>query len=88
MDEIADRYTAIVTPSAIDVAPKGTGTGSSDFNAMWTALHMPVINVPGFKGEDDMPVGLSLVTSRFRDEHLLQVARQVGGLFAAKGGDI
>ncbi|KAI8285622.1 hypothetical protein K4K60_001084 [Colletotrichum sp. SAR11_57] len=50
MDEIADRYTAIVTPSAIDVAPKGTGTGSSDFNAMWTALHMPVINVPGFKG--------------------------------------
>lgn len=49
---------------------------------------MPVINVPGFKGEDDMPVGLSLVTSRFRDEHLLQVARQVGGLFAAKGGDI
>ncbi|KAF4836753.1 Glutamyl-tRNA(Gln) amidotransferase subunit A [Colletotrichum siamense] len=88
MDEIADRYTAIVTPSAIDVAPKGAGTGSSDFNAMWTALHMPVINVPGFKGEDDMPVGLSLVTSRFRDEHLLQVARQVGGLFAAKGGDI
>ncbi|KAI8200801.1 Glutamyl-tRNA(Gln) amidotransferase subunit A [Colletotrichum sp. SAR 10_65] len=88
MDEIADRYTAIVTPSAIDVAPKGARTGSSDFNAMWTALHMPVINVPGFKGEDDMPVGLSLVTSRFRDEHLLQVARQVGGLFAAKGGDI
>ncbi|KAI8263953.1 Glutamyl-tRNA(Gln) amidotransferase subunit A [Colletotrichum sp. SAR 10_98] len=51
MDEIADRYTAIVTPSAIDVAPKGTGTGSSDFNAIWTALHMPVINVPGFKGK-------------------------------------
>ncbi|KAK2731403.1 amidase [Colletotrichum kahawae] len=88
IDEIADRYTAIVTPSPIDVAPKGTGTGSSDFNAMWTALHTPVINVPGFKGEDDMPVGLSLVTSRFRDEHLLQVARQVGGLFVAKGGDI
>ncbi|KAF9869642.1 hypothetical protein CkaCkLH20_12829 [Colletotrichum karsti] len=63
MDDIADQYTAIVTPSAIDVAPKGTGTGSSDFNAMWTALHSPVINIPGFQGEDNMPVGLSLVTS-------------------------
>jgi Asp-tRNA(Asn)/Glu-tRNA(Gln) amidotransferase A subunit family amidase len=33
-----------------------------------------------------MPVGLSLVTSRYRDQHLLQVAVAVGPLFEAKGG--
>ncbi|KAF6826137.1 glutamyl-tRNA amidotransferase subunit A (amidase) [Colletotrichum plurivorum] len=83
MDEIADKYTAIITPSAVDVAPQGRGTGSSDFNAMWTALHTPVVNIPGFRGEGGMPVGISLVASRFRDQHLLQVAKQVGPLFEA-----
>ncbi|GKT97228.1 glutamyl-tRNA amidotransferase subunit A [Colletotrichum tofieldiae] len=35
-DKIASSFTAVVTPNAVDVAPVGTHTGSSDFNAMWT----------------------------------------------------
>ncbi|KAH6692403.1 amidase signature domain-containing protein [Plectosphaerella plurivora] len=83
IDEIADRYTAIITPSAVDVAPIVTDkwTGNPIFNGMWTALHVPVINVPGFSGEASMPVGVSLVTSRYRDQHLLQVAAVIGTLF-------
>ncbi|KZL63629.1 glutamyl-tRNA amidotransferase subunit A (amidase) [Colletotrichum tofieldiae] len=84
-DKIASSFTAVVTPNAVDVAPVGTHTGSSDFNAMWTALHVPVIHIPGFQGEDGLPVGLSIVTASFKDRHLLQVAKLIGQLFAREG---
>ncbi|KAL3479621.1 amidase signature domain-containing protein [Aspergillus californicus] len=87
MDEIANRYAALITPSIPGEAPKGLGsTGSAAFNGMWTALHNPVVNIPGFQGENGMPVGVSLVAARLRDQHLLTVAKEVGKVFAAEGG--
>ncbi|KAL4801826.1 amidase signature domain-containing protein [Aspergillus unguis] len=87
IDEISNTYAALITPSIPDEAPLGQeSTGSAAFNGMWTALHVPVINVPGFQGENGMPVGVSLVTSRFRDQRLLEVAEAVGEVFAEKGG--
>ena len=50
------------------------------------ALHTPVVNIPGFKGENDMPVGLSLVAPRYHDRHLLAVSKKVGEIFEAQGG--
>lgn len=112
IDAIANKYTAIITPSVVDQAPLGIEwTGSSDFNGIWTvsvrvmpfdsellppgiqltslvttqALHTPVINIPGFKGVDGLPIGLSVVAARYRDQHLLQVARELGPFFAARG---
>ncbi|KAK7422467.1 hypothetical protein QQZ08_009455 [Neonectria magnoliae] len=86
-DQLAEGYTAIITPSSVDVAPLGIEwTGNSDFNGIWTALHTPVLNIPGLGGENGMPLGVALVTSRYRDQHLLQVGRAVGPLFAAEGG--
>ncbi|KAK7408420.1 hypothetical protein QQX98_009405 [Neonectria punicea] len=86
-DQLAEEYTAIITPSSVDVAPVGIEwTGNSDFNGIWTALHTPVLNIPGLWGENGMPLGVALVTSRYRDQHLLQVGRAVGPLFAAEGG--
>ncbi|KAG9252496.1 amidase signature domain-containing protein [Emericellopsis atlantica] len=87
MDEIASDYAAIIAPSSVDVAPvTDTWTGDPQFNGMWTGLHTPAINVPGFAGEGDMPVGVTLVSGRYRDEHLLQVAASVGPLFSERGG--
>lgn len=86
-DAFADRYAAILAPSVVDEAPLGLETtGDASFCAPWTSMHMPVVNVPGFKGESGMPVGLSLVSSRFRDQYLLSVAREVGKVFEAEGG--
>jgi Asp-tRNA(Asn)/Glu-tRNA(Gln) amidotransferase A subunit family amidase len=31
---------------------------------MWTGLGVPALNVPGFKGEAEMPIGLTLVGPR------------------------
>ncbi|VUC30889.1 unnamed protein product [Clonostachys rosea] len=85
-DKIAAKYAAIITPSVIDQAPFGQEyTGSAVFNVIWTALHTPVINVPGFWSEG-MPVGLSLVAGRYRDQHLLAVAKEVGHILEVEGG--
>ncbi|ORY55868.1 amidase [Pseudomassariella vexata] len=87
IDEIAGKYTAIITPSVRDVAPLGLdSTGSAVFNSMWTGLHTPVVNIPGFKGEDGMPIGLSLVAPRYRDRHLLAASKAVGDIWEQKGG--
>lgn len=78
-DAIAEQYDAVVVPSVPDEAPKGLeSTGSAVFQGIWTALHAPIINIPGFKGENGMPVGLSLTTGRYKDQALLNVAREVG----------
>ena len=50
------------------------------------AFHTPVINVPGFKGENGMPIGLSLVAPRYEDRRLLRVAKAVGNVFEQEGG--
>ncbi|OAA59659.1 amidase [Niveomyces insectorum RCEF 264] len=87
VDELAGRYDAILTPSVMDEAPAGiSSTGSAAFNGIWTALHMPVVNVPGFEGANGLPIGLSLVGPRYRDRHVLAVAKAVGEIFEAEGG--
>ncbi|KAJ4362931.1 hypothetical protein N0V83_010048 [Neocucurbitaria cava] len=87
LDALVDKYAAIIAPSALDEAPVGLeNTGNAAFCGPWTAMHMPVVNVPGFQGEDGLPIGLSVVSSRYRDQHLLRVSREVGKIFEAEGG--
>uniref|UniRef100_A0A4E9DVL1 Amidase domain-containing protein n=1 Tax=Gibberella zeae TaxID=5518 RepID=A0A4E9DVL1_GIBZA len=86
-DKIAEEYVAVLTPSVLDEAPEGLGnTGNPMFASPWTALHTPVVNIPGFRGKNDMPVGVSLVAARLRDRHLLKVSEAVGQLFEKEGG--
>jgi Asp-tRNA(Asn)/Glu-tRNA(Gln) amidotransferase A subunit family amidase len=54
--------------------------------AFLQALHNPVINIPGFAGENGMPIGLSLVAPRYHDRKLLVVSQEVGKLFEVSGG--
>ncbi|KAM0269059.1 hypothetical protein ACHAQH_009837 [Verticillium albo-atrum] len=87
VDEMLSKYAAVLAPSVPDEAPEGLErTGSAAFNVIWTALHTPVVNVPGFKGDHGMPVGISLVAPRYHDRHLLTVAKKVGEIFEAEGG--
>ena len=73
-DAIAAGYDAILTPSAKGVAPLGGHPGDAVFNRMWTLLHVPCVNLPGFKTAEGLPVGVTLVGARFTDRQLLQVA--------------
>ncbi|KAJ7623426.1 amidase signature domain-containing protein [Roridomyces roridus] len=86
IDLIASGYDAILTPSVVDEAPESLATtGNSIFCGMWTALHVPVVNVPGFVGDHGMPIGLSLVSARYTDRHLLRVAAAVAPVFEGGG---
>ena len=84
-DSIAAGFDAVLTPSAVGEAPIGEATGDPAFNAMWTLLHAPVVNVPGFLGPAGMPIGLSLVSGRYKDRHLVTVAKAIGPLFERLG---
>lgn len=103
LNALADNYSVILTPSAVDEAPLGlSDMGRAHFNTMWTAsasicvmnhlanltqaFHMPIINVPAFVGANGMPVGISLVAPRFRDQQLLRTGRVLGEKLMAQGG--
>lgn len=77
-DAIAHQYDAVITPSAPGEAPASlTTTGDSLFNRMWTALHVPCVNVPAARGPHGMPVGVQLVGARYADATLLGVVATV-----------
>ncbi|KND93226.1 Glutamyl-tRNA(Gln) amidotransferase subunit A [Tolypocladium ophioglossoides CBS 100239] len=81
-DQIASKYDAIITPSTVDQAPKGLeDTGSAVFNIMWTLLHVPSLNVPGFFGYYNLPIGLTIVGGRFSDMEVLRAGKVIGTLF-------
>ena len=84
-DEIAAGFDAVLTPSARGEAPQGATTGDAALNAMWTLLHVPVVQIPGFRGPNRLPVGLSLTSPRYTDRRLLKAAMAIGPLFEAGG---
>ena len=68
-------YDAILTPSAVGEAPKGlTSTGNPIFSTIWTYCGMPCISLPLLTGQNDLPIGVQLVSSLFDDERLFRNA--------------
>ncbi|KAI5357103.1 putative amidase signature domain-containing protein [Septoria linicola] len=85
-DAIASKYDVVVTPSVVDEAPLGLEhTGDMSFNSTWTVLQCPAIHVPAFTGQNGMPTGLTLVSSRFTDRQLLEVADVTGRVWQKSG---
>ncbi|MDQ0393342.1 amidase [Labrys monachus] len=81
-DGIAADYDAILTPSAPGEAPVGTGPGNPALNQIWTLLHVPCVNLPLWRGESGLPLGLTLTGPRFADRRLLGVARAIEAALA------
>lgn len=74
-DELAADYDAVLTPSAVGVAPIGLqNTGDASFNRMWTLLHTPCVNLPAYRDSSGLPVGVTLTGPRDGDRKLLRVA--------------
>ncbi len=75
MEATLRGFDACLTPATPGEAPAGIeSTGDAVFNRLWTALHMPCITLPHFRGPNNLPVGIQLVAPRFRDRQLLAVA--------------
>ncbi|WP_181706983.1 amidase [Chthonobacter rhizosphaerae] len=79
-DALARGFDGVLTPSAPGEAVPDRHPGNPVMNQIWTLLHVPVINLPGFKGPNGLPVGVSLTGPRLTDRRLLAVAVAVAPL--------
>jgi Asp-tRNA(Asn)/Glu-tRNA(Gln) amidotransferase A subunit family amidase len=77
-------FDAWLTPAVPGEAPRFEfGNGLATFNRLFTALWLPCIALPGFRGPYGLPVGIQLVGPRFADSRLLDTARVVEELLGA-----
>jgi len=72
----------LLTPSAPGSAPLGLQTtGDPRFNKLWTLMGTPAINIPGFRNDAGMPLGIQAVARFGRDKTLLGVAAMLERAF-------
>jgi Asp-tRNA(Asn)/Glu-tRNA(Gln) amidotransferase A subunit family amidase len=76
LDQLFDRFDAIVTPAAIGEAPPGlNATGNPIFNGLWTFCGVPAVTLPLLQGPTGLPLGVQLVGRYGEDARLLRTAR-------------
>ncbi|MFN0156137.1 MAG: amidase [Gaiella sp.] len=64
----------LLTPAAPGEAPPVATTGDPIFNRAWSALGVPVVNLPAGRGPTGLPLGVQLVGLRGQDAELLSAA--------------
>jgi|SRR5690625_50662 len=68
----------LLAPAAPGTAPLGLHqTGSSIFNCMWSALHVPCLSLPLGQGSNGLPLGLQLIGHWGGDYSLLSFAQRL-----------
>lgn len=76
LEEVFERYDAILTPAAAGEAPKGLeSTGDPAFCTLWTLCGTPAVTLPLLTGNHDLPIGVQLVGGLGDDGRLLRNAR-------------
>ncbi len=76
LDEIFERYDAILTPAVAGAAPHGLeSTGDPMFCTLWTFCGMPALSLPLLHAGNGLPVGVQLVGRVGDDARLLRTAR-------------
>jgi len=76
LDEVFQRYDAILTPAATGEAPLGLETtGNPIFSTTWTYCGTPAVTLPLLRGAAGLPLGVQLVAGRGDDGRLLRTAR-------------
>jgi len=51
-----------------------TSTGSPELSTIWTYMGLPTINLPLFKGENNLPLGIQIIGNKFDDHRFLKHA--------------
>lgn len=76
LDEIFDRFDAILTPAAAGPALSGLdATGDPAFNSLWTFCGTPAVTLPLLTARNGLPMGAQLVGRQGDDARLLRTAR-------------
>ncbi|MCG8511726.1 MAG: amidase [Rhodospirillales bacterium] len=76
LEEVYEKYDAIMTPATTGTAPKGlASTGSPVFCTLWTYCGLPAVSLPLLEGSNGLPIGVQLVGRKGDDARLLRTAR-------------
>lgn len=76
LEEVYEKYDAILTPATTGTAPKGLeSTGSPVFCTLWTYCGLPAVSLPLLQGSNGLPIGVQLVGRKGDDARLLRTAR-------------
>jgi amidase len=68
----------LLAASATGEAPLGlNSTGNAAPSTIWTALHVPTLTMPVFKGPNGLPVGAQVIARRDEDRKLFAAARWI-----------
>jgi Asp-tRNA(Asn)/Glu-tRNA(Gln) amidotransferase A subunit family amidase len=76
-DAFMQDFDILIAPSAPGFAPAGRRPGAPVFNASWTLLGVPCLNMPVPLGHPSLPIGVTLIAARFADKHLLDAAKRL-----------
>ncbi len=80
LETVFTTHDVLLVPSAPGEAPAGLlATGNPLFNRMWTLLHVPAISLPGYVGENGLPVGVQVIGPIGEDDQLLSIADWIHG---------
>ncbi len=73
-----ERFDVLLAPSAPGEAPAGlASTGDPIFSRMWTLLGNPCVNVPVGTGPSGLPLGVTVIGPRWRDDVALSAAARL-----------
>lgn len=73
-----EEYDIILTPSTANIAPKRDDYKEvDDTGLIWSLLGVPALNIPAFKGPDNMPFGLQAVGVKYSDYKLLGIIKHL-----------
>ncbi len=85
-DEYFDYFDAILTPAALGAAPKGLGsTGDPIMQTVWTMAHLPSLNLPLFRLDNGLPLGVQAIGRGQDDARLLRSARWLVNSIVTEG---
>jgi amidase len=80
-----DRFDVLLAPSAPGEAPAGlASTGDPIFSRMWTLLGNPCVNVPVGTGPSGLPLGITVIGPRWRDDVALSAAARLEQVVGAR----
>jgi amidase len=81
-----DRFDVLLAPSAPGEAPAGlASTGDPVFSRMWTLLGNPCVSVPVGTGPSGLPLGVTVIGPRWRDDVALSAAARLEQAVWARG---
>jgi Asp-tRNA(Asn)/Glu-tRNA(Gln) amidotransferase A subunit family amidase len=88
LDQVFERFDAIVTPAAAGPAPEGLqATGSPAFCTLWSLCGTPAVSLPLLQASNGLPMGVQLVGRRGDDARLLRTARWLYETLAGQATD-